>query len=155
MIKVITGNILDAPEDIIIQQVNCLGVMGAGLALQLRNKYPGMYLSYMWYCQGFENPDQLLGRVHYFFVEEDNKLVKTIINIFGQLSYGRGGNFTDYDALQSGIYRASVHAKRMKKTTAIPYGLGAGLAGGDWGKIAPLFERYFIHGYTKFYKLER
>jgi len=38
MIKIINGNILDAKETFICHQVNCQGVMGAGLAKAIRNK---------------------------------------------------------------------------------------------------------------------
>ena len=33
--KIINGNILDITEGVIVHQVNCKGVMGAGLALQM------------------------------------------------------------------------------------------------------------------------
>jgi len=45
-IQVIAGSLLEASENIIVHQVNCQGAMGSGIALQLRNKYPLMYLSY-------------------------------------------------------------------------------------------------------------
>lgn len=32
------GNLLDAKTDVIAHQVNCQGVMGAGIALQIKNK---------------------------------------------------------------------------------------------------------------------
>ncbi len=35
MVKIVKGNILNATEDIICQQVNCMGIMGAGLAKQI------------------------------------------------------------------------------------------------------------------------
>ena len=38
MIKTVYGNILDATEDIICHQVNCQGVMGAGVAMDLPNR---------------------------------------------------------------------------------------------------------------------
>lgn len=41
-IEIIEGNILDYKEDIIVQQVNCRGVMGSGLAKQIMNKYPSV-----------------------------------------------------------------------------------------------------------------
>ncbi|WP_370956757.1 hypothetical protein AB3239_10910 [Bacillus subtilis] len=46
MIKIVKGNILDASEDIIVQQVNCKGVMGAGLAKAILNKYPNVKKEY-------------------------------------------------------------------------------------------------------------
>lgn len=38
--RIIKGNILDVEEGIIIHQVNCFDVMGAGLAKSLYTKYP-------------------------------------------------------------------------------------------------------------------
>ena len=46
MINIVKGNILNATEDIICQQVNCKGVMGAGLAKQIKEKYPEVFESY-------------------------------------------------------------------------------------------------------------
>ena len=46
MIKIVNGNIVSAKEQIIAHQVNCRGVMGAGLALQIRNKYSEVYEEY-------------------------------------------------------------------------------------------------------------
>lgn len=37
---VLEGNLLDAPFQFIAHQVNCRGVMGAGLAKQIKQKYP-------------------------------------------------------------------------------------------------------------------
>lgn len=47
IIKLVQGNILDAPENIIVHQVNCKGVMGAGLALQIKSKYPKAFTEYI------------------------------------------------------------------------------------------------------------
>lgn len=55
MIKIVKGDILQASEDIIGHQVNCQGVMGAGLAKQIRNKYPHVYDEYRKLCSSTEN----------------------------------------------------------------------------------------------------
>ena len=36
MLKIINGNIFDGNEDIICHQTNCLGIMGGGIALQVK-----------------------------------------------------------------------------------------------------------------------
>lgn len=41
-----TGNLLNADELYIVHQVNNLGVMGAGLALQIKHKYPQVFIQY-------------------------------------------------------------------------------------------------------------
>lgn len=61
MIKTVEGNILDAEEDIICHQVNCKGVMGAGLAKQIKSKYPNVYKDYKRLCA--EQGDDLLSSV--------------------------------------------------------------------------------------------
>ena len=48
-IPIIEGNILDYDKDIIVQQVNCQGVMGGGLAKQILMKYPEVPKEYKKY----------------------------------------------------------------------------------------------------------
>lgn len=45
-IQLVTGNLLDSNCDILINTVNCVGVMGAGIAKQFKDKYPRMFKQY-------------------------------------------------------------------------------------------------------------
>jgi len=152
-IEVIDGDILDATEDIIVHQVNCQRVMGAGLALQLRRKYPEMYEDYVRYCDAHDDEKELLGKVRLFFVAEDDILKKVIASVFGQLGFGNGVQ-TDFLALREGMDFVSSYARRRRMTTAIPYKIGCGLGGGDWTKIRSMIERveFFVPRFTRFYK---
>jgi O-acetyl-ADP-ribose deacetylase (regulator of RNase III) len=47
---VVDGDLLDQKTDVIAHQVNCLGVMGAGVALQIKNKWPEVYEGYKNFC---------------------------------------------------------------------------------------------------------
>lgn len=40
------GNIFDTKADVICNAVNCIGVMGAGVAKAFADKFPEMYWSY-------------------------------------------------------------------------------------------------------------
>lgn len=44
MIKHIKGDIFQSSADVILHQVNCQGVMGSGVAKQVREKYPDVKL---------------------------------------------------------------------------------------------------------------
>jgi O-acetyl-ADP-ribose deacetylase (regulator of RNase III) len=44
------GNIFDASTQVIVNTVNCEGVMGKGLALAFRQKYPAMFTTYQKEC---------------------------------------------------------------------------------------------------------
>ncbi len=50
-LTIITGNIFTTSCQTIVNTVNCVGVMGAGLALECRLRYPGMYLKYQDLCK--------------------------------------------------------------------------------------------------------
>jgi len=82
MIEVLkNSNILDVQTGIICHQTNCVGVMGGGLALQIRNKWPEVYKQYCSFCEGYQNRKaiELLGYVQDVIV--DNDLV--VANCFG------------------------------------------------------------------------
>lgn len=50
-IKVIKGNIWNTKCDVLVNTVNCQGVMGAGIALEAKLRYPEMYQRYKEFCQ--------------------------------------------------------------------------------------------------------
>jgi len=45
------GDLFAAPVDCLINPVNCVGVMGKGLALQFKLHYPAMFASYQEACR--------------------------------------------------------------------------------------------------------
>ncbi len=49
-IKVITGNIFTTNCQVLVNTVNCIGVMGAGIALECRLRYPEMHEKYISLC---------------------------------------------------------------------------------------------------------
>ena len=49
-IEVITGNIFTSSCQTIVNTVNCVGVMGAGIALECRFRYPEMHKKYISLC---------------------------------------------------------------------------------------------------------
>lgn len=64
------SNLLDIKSGIICHQVNCIGVMGAGLALKIRNKWPIVYKKYKEDCKQFmTHPEMMLGHVLDVMVE--------------------------------------------------------------------------------------
>jgi O-acetyl-ADP-ribose deacetylase (regulator of RNase III) len=46
------GDIFESGADILVNPVNCKGVMGAGLALEFKKRFPDMYKYYRWLCEG-------------------------------------------------------------------------------------------------------
>ena len=46
-----TGNLLDSKAQMLVNTVNCVGVMGKGLALEFRNRFPSNYEAYRFMCK--------------------------------------------------------------------------------------------------------
>jgi len=144
-VRFVEGDTLDAEENIIAHQVNCKGVMGEGLAKQIRDKWPSVYDQYKWLCDIFECDNMskaLIGRTQYCWIGDSRYLV----NIFGQNDFGRDKSkvYTDYNAVKNCIINVHDTAECNGWTVAIPYGLGCGLDGGDWqGVVLPMILDIF------------
>jgi len=151
MIEYIDGDILKSNCNIVCQQVNCRGVMGAGLAKQIREKYPNVFKEYKDMCA--QHREQLLGLVQCVEVEQG----KTICNLFGQNGYGRDRQYTEYEKLEGCFKYIAYRAYWSKETVAIPYGIGCGLAGGNWDIVVDMINKYFnIEGIVcKIYKFDK
>lgn len=117
------ADILKATENIIVHQVNELGVMGAGLALQIKNKYPKVYAKY----KEVANKD-CLGKIQLIKINDN----QYICNMFSQRGISRTHRTTDYELFKQCIDTLAKYAHDNNLTVAIPYKIGCGLAGGDW-----------------------
>ena len=89
-ISYLFGDLIRAPEPIIAHGCNCMGVMGAGVALQIKKHFPEAYKSYR---QIHEHTGLHLNNVIY--VKSNNKI---IANCLTQQNVGSGLQ-VDYDAV--------------------------------------------------------
>ena len=51
MIELKTGNIFDEDVEALVNSVNCVGVMGRGIALQFKNLFPENFRAYAKACK--------------------------------------------------------------------------------------------------------
>lgn len=51
MITYIKGTVFNAPVKTYVNTVNCSGVMGAGIALEFKLRYPKMFDNYVKECE--------------------------------------------------------------------------------------------------------
>ena len=139
-VRTLQGNLLDAEEGIICQQVNCQKKMGAGFALAIKTKWPEVYEKYM-----STTPE--LGLVDYIQVSPSC----SVANIYGQdnIAAYAGQQVTDYDALRKAFKSIAEHCKRNGiKRVNIPFNFGCGLGGGEWIIVYNIIDAAFCwcHG---------
>lgn len=143
----VKGNLLESPVQIIAHQINCLGIMGGGIALQIKNKWPRVFTEYKefiedWeYCNGGELP---LGHCYVTILNREPGR-RIVANIFGQ--NGIGGMATDYEAVKKGfieLHKYLISDKLYRYDSqipvGIPYKMGCGLGGGDWNTYREMLQ---------------
>lgn len=135
MIEYRLGDILESDCRCICHQVNCKAVMGAGLAKQVRTKYPKVYDEYVHFCKTASRRD-MLGTAQFVQVSEHPR--QFICNVFGQYAFGTDKRYTDYDALRTAFQSVAYHFPGH--SIAIPYKMGCGLGGGDWDTVLSIIE---------------
>lgn len=138
---VVEGDLLDVTEGLIAHQVNCRGVMGAGVARVIAKRYPEVEEVYRAHCRAIE-PLALLGTT--LMAYAGNRLL--VANVFGQLDTGRGLQ-TDYTAVRSALDDLSRwwgdRGRRGRPTLHVPYMMGCGLAGGDWDIYSAILDEHW------------
>ncbi len=129
----INVNLLDISRGIIVQQVNCRGAMGRGLALAIRQKWPQVYSEYrrMYVCGKLR-----LGSTQFVKVALD----LYICNLAGQDRWGTDSPKTDLDAYRFAWPMVCLEANRLDLPVYVPWMFGCGLAGGDWSVVKLLIE---------------
>lgn len=122
-----TGDIFDTKAQAIGHGVNVLGVMGAGIALQFKTKFPDMYQAYAYACaNGGLEP----GGVYAYMYED-----LIVYNIASQANPGADARL---EWLESGLYSTAEHAWSLGlDLIALPH-IGCGIGGLSLTDVAPL-----------------
>ena len=103
-----SGDLLKSDCTVVMHQANCQKTMGAGIAKAISKMYPGAYLVDK---NSNLSPEERFGTFTHY-TSKDNGV--TVVNLYGQLHFGRGGNFTNYDKLESAIDSFLSYAKDNK-----------------------------------------
>lgn len=134
----------DSPV-ILLHQVNCCSVMGAGIAKQIKELYPSVFNTYLNHLSQFADvrvgrfvtkPDAL-GTIDVSPV--DDGMLVGVVNIFGQMLYGKSHKHTSYDALDCAFNSVSEMFSDADVEFHFPK-IGCGLGGGDWLIVKSIIE---------------
>lgn len=136
MIQVKQGDILQANVEALINTVNCVGVMGRGIALQFRKAYPENFKAYKAACDRHElRPGIML--VH--DLHRPN-VPRYIINFPTKRHWKGKSRLEDIEAGLSALIEV---IRRLDiRSVAVPP-LGCGLGGLDWRDVRPRIEQAF------------
>ena len=124
------------PNSFLVHCCNCFHTMGAGVAAEVRRRYPEAYRADLETPRG---DPRKLGTTSSASVGN-----RRVFNLYGQFSFG-GGRDLDYDALERGLRVIAAEASKQSalgiRTVIVTYKIGCGLAGGDWGEVFSILDR--------------
>lgn len=139
--KTVKGNLFNylKPGEAAVHGCNDQGIMGSGIALEVKTRFPGAYDVYR---NKFEQHGLVLGEIIPYF----DKTGVIIINAVTQNFYGKDGKrYVKYDAVAECCRQIREGFKVMlepPKTLYFPL-IGAGLGGGSWPVISEIIKSEF------------
>lgn len=148
MIAHLDGDLLQVQKmlniDVICHQVNCQGVMGSGIAKQIRDTYPQVYDEYRKkFTIAGNDKYSLLGQAQVVGLDDNfltGRKVLHVCNLFSQFNYGYDGQrYTSYDAFWNALHQ--LKSKVAKGSTiGFPYKIGCDRGGANWKIIEAMIE---------------
>jgi O-acetyl-ADP-ribose deacetylase (regulator of RNase III) len=128
MVHFVTGDFWQRDADIRVNTVNCVGVMGKGVALQFKKRYPEMFEQYRADCRnGLVVPGEI--RIY--------RTPDTVVNFPTKRHWRDNSRLED---IESGLLALRRYLRPHYGEVVTVPALGCGHGGLDWNTVRPLIE---------------
>ncbi len=136
MIRFKQGDLLEANAEALVNAVNCVGVMGKGIALQFKQRFPDNFAAYERACRHKEVQTGLM------FTVSTGRLInpRFIIN-FPTKNHWKGKS--RIEDIESGLQALVEEVKKLGIQSISVPPLGCGNGGLNWNEVRPLIEAAF------------
>ncbi len=146
-------DIFEGVWDVFGHGCNCFNVMGAGVAKQVKERYPEAFAvdkkTHLYLNPKRETNLELMGRfsmVRYDDDEPEDKRGKSIYNLYTQHAYNSLERQVEYDAVEMALKRMRWDLMNdniyYSAKVAFPK-IGCGLAGGNWDVVKDIIQDVF------------
>lgn len=144
-LQIIEGNLLDLAEegqfDVIAHGCNCVHTMGAGIARQIKERYPQAFQADLSTLKGKEKLgtySQAVVEVSGYFIDHNF----TVLNLYTQVYPGSGQDVFEYEAFAQSLRKMREEFPNAR--VGLPL-IGCGLAGGDEQKVLNIIETELLN----------
>lgn len=126
---------------------NCQGVMGSGIAREIKEKIPDAFENY----KHFESTYGLrLGTISYAHFSHG----QTVFNLHAQEYYGTDGlRYLNYEAFWQCLEKVRDYLLMDTETVIVPFNIGCDRAGGNWAVVSTMIQQVFKNYNIIAYKL--
>jgi len=149
--KLIFGDLLESKEHVIVHQLNCIGTKPRGLSEALAKKFP--YSNVYGKRKSIKNKNLAVsedrgtpGDIEICY--PPNETDPIIIGMYGQYAYGSHNTVKEDKKMREQWFAEALEKLRVwliennVTSVAFPYGIGCGLAGGDWHTYLYMLEMF-------------
>lgn len=133
MLKYYEGTVFNSNAKTLVNTVNCFGVMGAGIALEFKLRYPEMFIKYQEMCK---NGEYKVGRPKLHKLEEIQ-----ILN-FPTKNHWRAPSKLEW--IEEGLKYFSLNYKKANISSIAFPKLGTSNGGLKWDIVKPIMEKYLV-----------
>lgn len=132
MLRVLMGNMFESKAQTLVNTVNCVGIMGKGIALEFKNRFPDMFQDYVERC---ERQLVKLGQPYLY-----RSLLPPWILNFPTKDHWR--SVTKLGDITEGLEYLLKHYQEWGITSLAVPPLGCGYGQLEWGVIGPVLYQY-------------
>jgi len=132
MIKILKGNIFDSQAQTLVNTVNCVGIMGKGLALEFKKRFPDMFQEYQNICK---RQELQLGKPYLY-----KSLIPPWILNFPTKGHWRA--VSRVEDIVKGLEYLVEHYKEWGITSLAIPPLGCGQGQLEWDTVCPVLTHY-------------
>ncbi|HEA69902.1 hypothetical protein LCGC14_1595190 [marine sediment metagenome] len=134
MLEFVKGDFFDYEADIMVNTVNCVGVMGAGVALAFKRKYPDMFKYYEKQCKrGEVKPGKPS-------VWSSNDMISKGVEIINFPTKGHWRKPSEYEYVETGLVWLSEYLSERQGLTVTLPALGCGHGGLEWSIVKEMIK---------------
>lgn len=131
MLRYVEGDLFSSPAQVIVNTVNTVGVMGKGIALEFKKRYPEMFEHYKKIC---DKHNLVIGKLMLWYAPDHWLL------LFPTKEHWRNPSKMEY--IEKGLMTfVRKYADYNITSIAFPK-LGCGNGGLNWNDVRPLMEKY-------------
>ena len=134
MITFVKGNLFDSAAQVVTNTVNCVGVMGKGVALEFKNRYPALFEDYRARCGRSEvRPGEP-------YLWEDDRV--QVLNFPTKRDWRENSRLED---IEQGLQYLAKHYQDLGIQSLAMPALGCGNGGLRWEDVRPLITKHLGH----------
>jgi O-acetyl-ADP-ribose deacetylase (regulator of RNase III) len=134
MLVYVRTSLFESPAQTLVNTVNTVGVMGKGVALEFKNRYPKMYENYRELC---DNGVLTVGKLHLWRGND-----QWILNFPTKTTWKKA---SEYSYIEDGLKTFVSSYKEMGISSIAFPPLGCGNGNLDWNLVRPLMEKYLAN----------